>query len=149
VSDEYPGGPWRGLSARPPGHDDKLLSDDNKDASVGAMTIRCYRRLGERDPPQPSFGVLLGEDRARKPAHARNRGEGTTRQMKLNLQQLEAHLWGAANILRGKTAGQDYKNYILSLRPVGVRGRRCHRRTRAPAGPHLQREGEGTLPQAR
>ena len=50
--------------------------------------------------------------------------------MKLTLQQLEAHLWGAANILRGKTAGQDYKNYILSpdvlqapLRPVGVRGR--------------------------
>jgi type I restriction enzyme M protein len=35
--------------------------------------------------------------------------------MKLTLQQLEAHLWGAANILRGKTAGQDYKNYILSL----------------------------------
>src|SRR5436305_9992021 len=35
--------------------------------------------------------------------------------MKLNQQQLEAHLWGAANILRGKTAGQDYKNYILSL----------------------------------
>jgi type I restriction enzyme M protein len=37
------------------------------------------------------------------------------RTMKLTLQQLEAHLWGAANILRGKTAGQDYKNYILSL----------------------------------
>ena len=35
--------------------------------------------------------------------------------MILTLQQLEAHLWGAANILRGKTAGQDYKNYILSL----------------------------------
>ena len=35
--------------------------------------------------------------------------------MKLTLQNLEAHLWGAANILRGKTAGQDYKNYILSL----------------------------------
>jgi len=35
--------------------------------------------------------------------------------MKLTLQQLEAHLWGAANILRGKTAGQDYENYILSL----------------------------------
>ena len=35
--------------------------------------------------------------------------------MKLSLRQLEAHLWGAANILRGKTAGQDYKNYILSL----------------------------------
>jgi type I restriction enzyme M protein len=35
--------------------------------------------------------------------------------VKLSLQQLEAHLWGAANILRGKTAGQDYKNYILSL----------------------------------
>jgi HsdM N-terminal domain len=35
--------------------------------------------------------------------------------MKLTLQLLEAHLWGAANILRGKTAGQDYKNYILSL----------------------------------
>jgi len=35
--------------------------------------------------------------------------------VRLTLQQLEAHLWGAANILRGKTAGQDYKNYILSL----------------------------------
>jgi type I restriction enzyme M protein len=35
--------------------------------------------------------------------------------MTLTLQQLEAHLFGAANILRGKTAGQDYKNYILSL----------------------------------
>src|ERR671916_14523 len=33
----------------------------------------------------------------------------------LTLQQLETHLWGAANILRGRTAGQDYKNYILSL----------------------------------
>lgn len=37
------------------------------------------------------------------------------RSIKLTQQQLEAHLWGAANILRGKTAGQDYKNYILSL----------------------------------
>jgi type I restriction enzyme M protein len=35
--------------------------------------------------------------------------------VKLTQQQLEAHLWGAAKILRGKTAGQDYKNYILSL----------------------------------
>ena len=32
--------------------------------------------------------------------------------MRLTQQQLEAHLWGAANILRGKTAGQDYKNYF-------------------------------------
>jgi hypothetical protein len=33
----------------------------------------------------------------------------TVSSKKLTLQQLEAHLWGAANILRGKTAGQDYK----------------------------------------
>jgi type I restriction enzyme M protein len=33
----------------------------------------------------------------------------------LTQQQLETHLWGAANILRGKTAGQDYKTYILTL----------------------------------
>ena len=32
---------------------------------------------------------------------------------KLTLEQLEAHLWGA-HILRGKTAGQDYKNYLDS-----------------------------------
>ena len=44
--------------------------------------------------------------------------------MKLTLQQLEAHLWGAANILRCKTAGH--------LRPVGVRGRRRDRRAGAP-----------------
>ena len=35
--------------------------------------------------------------------------------MKPTLQQLEAHLQGAANILRGKTAGLDHKNYSLSL----------------------------------
>jgi len=34
--------------------------------------------------------------------------------MAITLQQLEAHRWGAANILRGKTAGQDDRNYILS-----------------------------------
>jgi type I restriction enzyme M protein len=34
---------------------------------------------------------------------------------KLTQQQLETHPWGAANILGGKTAGQDYKSYILSL----------------------------------
>ena len=35
--------------------------------------------------------------------------------MRLTQQQLENHLWGAAKILRGKTGGQDYKNYILGL----------------------------------
>jgi len=35
--------------------------------------------------------------------------------VKLTLQQLEADPWGAANILRGKTVGQDYENSILSL----------------------------------
>lgn len=35
--------------------------------------------------------------------------------MRLTKQQLQVHLLGAAGILRGKTAGQDYKNYILSL----------------------------------
>ncbi len=34
---------------------------------------------------------------------------------KLTQQELEAHLWGAATILRGKTAGQDYKTYILTM----------------------------------
>lgn len=43
--------------------------------------------------------------------------------MKLPQRQLEAHLWGAVNILRGKTAGQDYKNFILSLQ-VPVIGKR-------------------------
>ena len=34
---------------------------------------------------------------------------------KLTQQQLETHLWGAANLLGRKKPGQDYKNYILSL----------------------------------
>lgn len=34
---------------------------------------------------------------------------------RLTQQRLETHLWGAANILRSRTAGQDYKTYILSL----------------------------------
>ena len=50
-----------------------------------------------------------------KPALETGRHEQRRARMKLTQQQLEAHLWGAANILRGKTAGQDYKNYILSL----------------------------------
>jgi len=61
------------------------------------------------------------------PLSPRDAGEVTTSQSqpdkpvvairakRLTQQQLETHLWGAANILRGKTAGQDYKNYILSL----------------------------------
>ncbi len=34
---------------------------------------------------------------------------------KLTLQQLESHLWGAANILRGKIDSSDYKHYIFGL----------------------------------
>lgn len=33
----------------------------------------------------------------------------------LTLQQLESHLWGAADILRGKIDSSDYKHYILGL----------------------------------
>ena len=75
--------------------------------------------------------------------------------MKLTLQQFETHLWGAANILRGKTAGQDYKNDVLSpmfykrlcgqweceadeaiagLRRLEARVARLDRRVRTPAG---------------
>ena len=32
---------------------------------------------------------------------------------KMTQQQLETHLWGAAKILRGKNAGQDYQTCIL------------------------------------
>ena len=76
--------------------------------------------------------------------------------MKLTLQQLEAHLWGAANILRGKTAGQDYKNYILSLM---FYKRLCDQweceaddaiaELERQQGRAFTREGEGGLPQAR
>lgn len=34
---------------------------------------------------------------------------------KMTQQQLETHLWGAVNILPGKTARQGYKTYILTL----------------------------------
>jgi type I restriction enzyme M protein len=34
---------------------------------------------------------------------------------KLTLQQLESHLWGAADILRGKIDRSDYKHYIFVL----------------------------------
>ena len=64
-------------------------------------------KVEPRTGPQAGPGQQPGPDvpsRSRKPS-----------QPKLTQQQLEAHLWGAANILRGKTAGQDYKNYILSL----------------------------------
>ena len=33
----------------------------------------------------------------------------------LSLQQLESHLWGAADILRGKIDASDYKHYIFGL----------------------------------
>jgi type I restriction enzyme M protein len=35
--------------------------------------------------------------------------------VRLTQQQLETHLWGSAKILRGRTAWQDHKTYILSL----------------------------------
>ncbi|MBV5334424.1 MAG: type I restriction-modification system subunit M [Sulfuricurvum sp.] len=34
---------------------------------------------------------------------------------KITLQELESHLWGAANILRGKIDSSDYKTYIFGL----------------------------------
>ena len=34
---------------------------------------------------------------------------------KLTLNELESHLWGAANILRGKIDSSDYKHYIFGL----------------------------------
>jgi len=34
---------------------------------------------------------------------------------KITLQQLESHLWGAADILRGKIDSSDYKHYIFGL----------------------------------
>lgn len=34
---------------------------------------------------------------------------------KNDLQELESHLWGAANILRGKIDSSDYKHYIFGL----------------------------------
>jgi type I restriction enzyme M protein len=34
---------------------------------------------------------------------------------KLTLQNLESHLWGAADILRGKIDSSDYKHYIFGL----------------------------------
>jgi acyl-CoA reductase-like NAD-dependent aldehyde dehydrogenase len=47
--------------------------------------------------------------------------------MRLTQQQLEAHLWGAANILRGKTAaGQDYKNYILGVAAEVIEAQLAH-----------------------
>ena len=36
-------------------------------------------------------------------------------QSKFTLQQLESHLWGAADILRGKIDSSDYKHYIFGL----------------------------------
>jgi HsdM N-terminal domain len=76
--------------------------------------------------------------------------------MKLTQQQLEAHLMGAANILRGRTAGQDYKNYILSLMfykrlsdQWGHRGRRGDQGAGAPTGAGVYGGGARDLPQAR
>lgn len=60
--------------------------------------------------PWPPFGVHTSPNFAKQ-----SNNRPTNSLMKLTQQQLENHLWGAANILRGKTAGQDYKNYILSL----------------------------------
>lgn len=34
---------------------------------------------------------------------------------KLTLQELEAHLWKSADILRGSVDSSDYKNYIFGL----------------------------------
>ena len=34
---------------------------------------------------------------------------------KLTLSELESHLWGAADILRGKIDSADYKSYIFGL----------------------------------
>lgn len=62
---------------------------------------------------------------------------------KLTQQELDAHLRGAANILRGKTAGQDYSPHLdvlqTPLGPMGCRGGRERRPTRGAPAPEVQR----------
>ncbi len=44
-----------------------------------------------------------------------NFGQTEATLAKLTQQELESHLWGAANILRGKIDSSDYKHYIFGL----------------------------------
>ena len=69
----------------------------------------------QKGPPFGVIGIQSGPpDRGLETGRQEQR-RAQRPSIKLTQQQLEAHLWGAVNILRGKTAGQDYKNYILSL----------------------------------
>ena len=87
--------------------DERDRGDDRSHAARHPHAPRASRRAWARAPDRhgaagSEAAVLRGRS---------SPGAGMT----LTLQQIEAHLLGAANILRGKTAGQDYKNYILSL----------------------------------
>jgi hypothetical protein len=92
---------------------DRLPGSQRTLATWGASRHKHPRMHAPPSKVEPRTGPQAKRGQQPSPeAQPRSRKPS---QPKLTQQQLEAHLWGAANILRGKTAGLDYKNYILSL----------------------------------
>ena len=52
--------------------------------------------------------------------------------MKLTLQQPEAHLWGAANILRGKTAGPQDSPHSYTAPNISTKNWLCYQHFSEP-----------------
>ena len=73
----------------------------------------CNWPMNDRLLRAPESVVI--SERGKDSSQLDTRMDGKASMAKLTQQQLESHLWGAADILRGKIDSSDYKHYIFGL----------------------------------
>lgn len=102
----------RGLGLNDGGKEKAVLVERLSGARKDELAVRAYAHVAE-----PSVGVVR-ERSVRSGVAAKNRAAEPIEIVpgeKLTLPKLEAHLWSAADILRGSIDSSDYKSFIFGL----------------------------------
>jgi type I restriction enzyme M protein len=85
------------------------------DRSGREKNVLVQRILGARDVTAPPAPAVPRNGPGRKSATPEQASLDLPSSARLTVDQLERHLWSAADILRGSIDSSDYKNYIFGL----------------------------------
>jgi type I restriction enzyme M protein len=92
----------------------QICRDHQLDASGREKQVLIARLLGHKAAPEPKSAKTQGEPNpvAKIPVQLEL---PTAAAPKLTIDEMEKHLWAAADILRGSIDSSDYKNFIFGL----------------------------------